>query len=143
MAATLDTFDTEKVDPNGMYILVSNFYSQNGVTLGKDASGNLASTADNFRSGISEDAFYEIMEEFAERHGQEVLYEDAATVIMTGTPETYQHIQAECGQRFSYGIGSANMVQGFIEHEIHEREEMAMAGYSEDDDLYEAPHLDS
>ena len=143
MVATLETFDSDQIDPRGMYILASNFYSKPSVTLGQDRTGNLTPTADNYHSGISEADFYVVMEEFADRHGQDVIYEDDETVIMTGTQEALHCLQAECGDRFSYDIGSANMVHRFIAHERSEREEMAMMGYQEEDDLYDAPHLDS
>lgn len=105
MIQTLDTFNNDSLDPKGLYIIAMNYYSKPGVTLGQDSTGELAPTADTFESGISEDAFYSVMEDFAAQHDQEVIYEDDEVVIMTANEALYHAIHEECGERFTYDIG--------------------------------------
>ncbi len=144
MMQTLDTFNNDSLDPKGLYIIAMNYYSKPGVTLGQDGTGELAPTADTFESGISEDAFYSVMEDFAVQHGQEVIYEDDEVVIMTADEKLYHAIHEECGERFTYDIGGQKMVQSYISYELSERAEMEENGYAEEeDDTYDVPHLDA
>ncbi|MGN7437998.1 MAG: hypothetical protein ACTHOO_05070 [Alcanivorax sp.] len=144
MIQTLDTFNNDSLDPKGVYIIAMNYYSKPGITLGQDGTGELSPTADTFESGISEDAFYKVMEDFAAQHDQEVIYEDDEVVIMTANEKLYHAIHEECGDRFTYDIGGQKMVQSYISYELSEIAEMEANGYLEDEEeTYDAPHLDS
>ncbi len=143
MVANLENFNSAALDPKGSYIAVANFYSKQGTALGKDNSGGLAKMADNYHSGISDEDFYALIDDFAQRHNIEVILMDDGAAVLEARPESYKLIQEECGDRFSYMLGAAAMVDAFTKHMLGERERAVIMEELYEEEMHDSPHLDA
>ena len=143
MVSNISNFSSAALNPKGSYIAVANFYSKPSVALGKDNSGGLTSMAENFHSGISDEDFYALIDDFSQRHNLEVIMMDDGSAVIEGVPDTYHRIKEECGDRFSYMLGGSNMVDAFVEHQRSERQRAVIMEELYDEELQDNPHLDA
>ena len=79
------------------FLVITNFaYNQNPRT----------GAPINTYSGLSEESFAFMVAESAKDHDASVYFMDGNTVIVRGWHQSLQKIEADCGDRFSYGYCS-------------------------------------
>jgi len=139
----IDNFNSATLDPKGAYLAIANFYSKQSVALGKDGAGNPANVYENFHSGISDEDFQTMVSEFAQRYNLDIIVEGKDSAVITGSPEVYGLMKQECGDRFSYQLGGAAMVDAFVEHMKTEQINASVMEELYDEELGDSPHLDA
>ncbi len=104
-------FDTARLYKPGSknFMIIGNFFFQD-----EPFSIEGRNRKNNYKSGISDSAFFALMQEFAERFKLEIILAEDDTVVMTGNLSDFSRIQFENGHRFSYDFADAKSVESYI-----------------------------
>ncbi len=143
MTTDLDSFTKAALDPNYLYIIAANFYTKPGVLFAPNEAGGLSKMPENYKSGLSDESFYAIVEQFAADHDLDIVFQDEGSVVIPSNMEGYQVIQQECGDRFSYMLGDASTVENYVNFQRSEQERHLIMEGLDDDEMHESLYLDS
>lgn len=108
-----DNFDTDTLFVNSTqyYIIVGNFFFMDDPLARAGKSRRF-----NYKSGISEQAFHALMEDFANRRDLEIILASDDVVVMAGDYADYQAICRDNGSRFSYDFVNGQKVREFVNY---------------------------
>ena len=98
---------------------------------------------ERFGSGISNEDFHSAIEDVTTRYGMNIVVQDTDFVLIKGDENVMGVLKEECGPRFSYDIAGTDAVKPTIDFKREARADRMAMDTVLDDDMHEAPHLDS
>jgi|GEM_PF-2754557 len=107
-------FSEDTLQKEAQYIIIGNFnyvYTEPKGFITDDESMVFK------ESGLSNEVFFEVMWDFAMRHGKKVVMFEEESFVITGGSNTLDCLNIECGNRFCYLPSSAEEISDFCAHE--------------------------
>lgn len=107
-------FSEDLLKEEVQYIIIANF---NYVPV--EPKGLIVDDEDMVfnKSGLSNEIFFEVMWDFAKRHGKEIIMFEEESIVMTGGQRILDCLNIECGDRFCYVLSDADEIGAFCAHE--------------------------
>ncbi len=111
---SIRSFRVDSLQKKQNYIIVGNF---NYVPSEPKSLIMSADSLELKQSGLSNEVFFEVMWDFANRHGKKIVMFEEESLVITGGQKALNCLSIECGERFCYMLSCAEEIGDFCAHE--------------------------